>query len=382
MNHYIRQSLCAFAVLATLVALFNIWADPYNIYRFHSADTNRMSRIGQGLSMRLSKPWQVGQRKATAAIIGSSRSGSIPPTYGLWQEKNGFNLSMAGLTLYEMQRTIEHAQAHGPLTELVIGLEYETFISGDYDVGLGFSENRLAPWGSADFYSQGLQDFLYTAFTISALTRSIMALNRRKPVTNWYFPDGRWENESRVWRGESGYVSVGKNMARLSKGAPSIYSGNLAALSDILRYCHQQNISVTLFISPEHIFLTGLRNTIAPLSNWEEFHQDLKNINLEIAGQYNHQPFPLWGFNHLTGIVNEPLPAGDIAPGAWFRDGIHFHGKLGALLMEQMLGDSHYQAFDLRRDSVDDYLESVDNLREKFFSENKTVVRRYLDKIL
>lgn len=98
-------------------------------------------------------------------------------------------------------------------------------------------------------------------------------------------------------------------MARLSKSAPAIYSENFATWSDILHYCHQQNISVTLFISPEHIFLTGLRNTTAPLSNWKEFLQDLKEINRKIASQYNHQQFPLWGFNHMEGVVDEPLPS-------------------------------------------------------------------------
>lgn len=198
MNHCIRNRLCAFAALAAIIALFNAWADPYNIYRFRNADAHQMSRIDQGLSMRRSKPWQVGLRNATAAVIGSSRSGSIPPVHSQWQDKNGFNLSMAGLTLYEMLRTIEHAHANGPLTELVIGLEYETFISSDYRVGLGYSEKWLAPPGSADFYRQGLKDFLNTTFTISALTQSTMAINRKKPVTTWYFPNGRWENESRV----------------------------------------------------------------------------------------------------------------------------------------------------------------------------------------
>lgn len=50
--------------------------------------------------------------------------------------------------------------------------------------------------------------------------------------------------------------------------------------------------------------------------------------------------------------------------------------------MEQMLGESHPQAFDLHRDSIDAYMESVDNLRVRFFSENRQVVNRYLEKIL
>ena len=382
MNHYIRQSLSAFIALVAFTMLFNIWADPYNIYRFGSADMQRMSRIDQGMTMRLSKPWQVHQRNAAAAVIGSSRSGSMSPQHALWLDKQPFNLSMPGLTLYEMLRTIEHAHANGPLSDLVIGLEYETFIAGDYKAGIGFSEKRLAASTSAEFYQQVMQDFLTTTLTTSAITRSTMAINHRKPITTRYFPDGHWENESRAWRGESGYVSVGKNMARLTKGASSIYSENLKTFADIVEFCQRENIKTTLFISPEHIFLTGLRKVINPRSNWKKFHRDLKNINRKAANQYDQQPFPLWGFNHLKGIVDEPLPSGDIDPSAWFRDGIHFHKKLGIRLMDQMLGASHHQSFELSQGSIDDYLQSVDKLQLYFFSNNQKVTARYLAKIL
>jgi len=209
-----------------------------------------------------------------------------------------------------------------------------------------------------------------------------MAINYRKPITTRYFPDGHWENESRAWRGESGYVSVGKNMARLTKGASSIYSENLKTFADIVEFCQRENIKTTLFISPEHIFLTGLRKVINPRSNWKKFHRDLKNINRKAANQYDQQPFPLWGFNHLKGIVDEPLPSGDIDPSAWFRDGIHFHNKLGIRLMDQMLGASHHQSFELSQGSIDDYLQSVDKLQLYFFSNNQKVTARYLAKIL
>ncbi|MEP5567748.1 MAG: hypothetical protein ABJN62_07945 [Halioglobus sp.] len=382
MNLYIKKSLCWFVSLAAATILFNTWVDPYNVYRFSSADTQRMSRIGQGMTMRLSKPWQVNQRGAEAAIIGSSRSGSIPPKHKLWLEKRPFNLSMAGLTLYEMLRTIEHAHANGPLSDLVIGLEYETFISSDYKVGIGFSEKRLARKNSIDFYQQGIQDLFSTTLTASTLTRSIETINRRKPINTWYFPEGHWENKSRIWRGESGYVSVGKNMARLIGSDPSVYSENLTTFAAIIEFCQQQRINTKLFVTPEHIFLTGLRKTIAPKSNWREFHQDIKDINQRFANQYKREPFPLWGFGHMVGVVDEPLPKGDIEEGAWFRDGIHFNGKLGVLIMEEVLTSDNDRAFDLGNNSIDSYMNYIDVIQKQFFDDNKMVVERYLKKIL
>ena len=109
MKNYIRQSFIYLLLLAAITIFFNTWADPYNIYRFKSADSERMSRINPTYSMRLAKPWQVFQARPQAAIIGSSRSGSIPPRQSRWPERRTFNLSMVGMTLYEMQQTIAHA---------------------------------------------------------------------------------------------------------------------------------------------------------------------------------------------------------------------------------------------------------------------------------
>lgn len=382
MSNYIRQGLLAFVVLSVAIAGFNIWVDPYNIYRYGSADAQRMSRVDQGLSMRLSKPWQVFQAKATAAVIGSSRSGSIPPTPPSWHGKVGFNLSMAGLTLHEMLRTIEYAQARGPLSDLVIGLEYETFISGDYKTGIGFAEDRLAPAESAGFFRQAIQDSFDTLFTSSGIIRSLMAITRREPITTKYFPDGHWENNSRAWRGEAGYVSVGKNMRRLIGGAPSIYQENLEVFAAILVYCHQQDIDVTLFISPEHLFLTDLRKTIDPSSRWQKFHHDLARLNESIATEQGSTAFALWGFNHLRGIVDEPLPSVDTSPQAWFRDGIHFRKELGQLLIKKMLDAENTPSHALTSRNIDNYLEQVEKLRSEFVAGNPQAISRYQDKIL
>lgn len=381
MSNYIRQGLLSFVVLSVAIAGFNIWADPCNIYRFGSADAARMSRINQGMSMRLSKPWQVFQANATAAVIGSSRGGSISPSHPSWQNKVSFNLSMAGLTLYEMLRTIKHAQAQGPLSDLVIGIEYETFISGDYKTGIGFSEERLAPTTSPGFYRQASQDIFDTLFTGSGITRSLMAVTRRKPIATRYFPDGHWENNSRVWRGEAGYISVGKNLLRLLKTEPATYQDNMATFADILAYCHQQQINTILFISPEHVFFNTLRESVDSQSQWQDFHRELVELNENIAQQHGGSAFPLWGFNLLRGIVDEPLPAGDISKNAWFRDGIHFNPVMGELMMEQML-DTGDLGFPLLSSNVDVYLEELQVLSTEFLQRQAGAVSRYKKKIL
>lgn len=382
MNYYIRHTLCALLVLIAVIVSFNIWADPYNLYRFKSANAERMSRIDQGLSMRLSKPWQVRQLRPDTALIGSSRSGSIKPHHQRWGAMRSFNLSMAGLTLYEMLLSIQHAQDNGPLNELIIGLDYETFISGDYQAGLGFSAARLAGAGHPGFYRQALRDFLDTTFTSSALSRSLSAIKRRTPITTWYYPDGSWDNRSRAWRGEAGYVSVGRNMRRLAAGDSETFAANMAFFSGILDYCHQQGIAVTLFISPEHIFLTELRNTLGSSEQWILFHHELARINEQRAQANARPPYPLLGFNDLAGIVDEPLPRGDSSPEAWFRDGIHFRNELGSLLLNRILDADYGRSHSLSSANMNQYLAPVEALRKSFVASNSKDIARYRRKIL
>ncbi|MEP1471073.1 MAG: hypothetical protein ABJK25_08890 [Halieaceae bacterium] len=382
MSSYIRQGVFTFFLLTAVIAIFNMWADPYNIYRFQTADSMRMSRVDQGMSMRLSKPWQVMQRKPGVAIVGSSRSGSIDAEQLHSGTEAAFNLSMPGLTPQEMLYAVEHALLVGDLTKLVIMLDYETLISSDYKVGIGFEKGRLAPHDTLAFYRQALADAFNTLFTTSVLTHSALALSSKKISPTLYYPDGSWTNSSRMWRGESGYVSVGKNLIRLSGSTSDAYRENIRALASILAVCYGSEIDTTLIISPEHIFLTDLRETISASTRWYKFHEDIARLNKEVADDYEEKPFTLFGFNHIRGVVDEPLPSGDVSPQAWFRDGIHFRKKLGNLMMEQIRRPSSDGAYLITTSSVEKYLAQVEAVRKDFTAVNGKEILRYKRKIL
>ena len=332
--------------------------------------------------MRLSKPWQVMQRKPKVAIIGSSRSGSIEASSLSDVARRSFNLSMPGLTPQEMFYTIDHALSVGSLDRLVIVLDFETVISDDYEVGIGFVAARLARTDTAAFYGQAAKDALSTLFTTSAIKHSVMALKSKGDSPTVYYPDGSWKNSSRMWRGESGYVSVGKNMVRISRSKPTAYYENMKILSSILALCYRKGIDVILMISPEHVFLTDLRQVISTSAHWEKFHEDVVALTERLASEHNRGAFALYGFNHLRGIVDEPLPSGDVSPQAWFRDGIHFGDKLGSLIMQQIRRAGHEPAFRITSDNVDQYLDQVETVRKDFAVDNEEKITRYRNRIL
>ena len=131
MTRYLRNTLFLTLALCSAVAAFNYFVDPYSIYHFESADSDRLSRVEQFYQMRISKPWQVAQVKPTAVVIGTSRSAGIHPRHPSWDGQQSFNLSVPCMTPYELLRFIEHAQANGPLNKLMIGLDFEAFINPD-----------------------------------------------------------------------------------------------------------------------------------------------------------------------------------------------------------------------------------------------------------
>ena len=385
MKRYLLYSLLAASLLSTIVVAFNFWADPYAIYRFPSADADRISRVNQIFHMRLSKPWQVASLKPTALIIGSSRAASIRARHPLWDDYQAYNFSMPGVTLYEMQRLIQHAHAQRGLQKLVISLEHETFVTDDYQTGIGFTEARLAgavpATSQPEFLAQVTRDLRDTLFTGSTLTRSLQATLAPPQQSHRYWPDGSWENQSRIWLGEPGYVFVGGMMVKRTEQPSSGLNDNLAIFASILDFCHRHGIDTRLYFSPEHLFLTELREQLGATSGWRQFHYELLALNENIAGKHKRQAFPVWGFNQLDGVVNEPLHKGVANLDVWFRDGIHFDHRLGALLMDQIWG-SGGDGLQVDTQTIASYFNQVEGLRKEFVHNQPELVTRYQQKIL
>ena len=99
------------------VGLFNYVIDPYAIYHYKRAAPEKISRIDQFYYMRITKPWRVRQASPTEVVIGTSRTARVSPQT-VWDKKNSYNLSVPGMTVYEMSRFIEHANANEHLKRL------------------------------------------------------------------------------------------------------------------------------------------------------------------------------------------------------------------------------------------------------------------------
>ena len=99
--------------------------------------------------------------------------------------------------------------------------------------------------------------------------------------------------------------------------------------AEILRFAHRQKIETRLFVTPEHVFMIDLWWRLGYGELWREFHRRLIAVNNQVAMEMGVKPFPLFGFNQLQGVVNEPIAVAQNSAQSLFTDGIHFRPELG-----------------------------------------------------
>ena len=148
---------------------------------------------------------------------------------------------------------------------------------------------------------------------------------------------------------------------------------NLKILADILRFAHQQKIETRLFITPEHIFVIDMWMRLGYSDLWNEFHRGLVAVNNTSAQELGVAPFPLFGFNHMQGVVDEPIRKARDAGQSLFTDGSHFRPALGEQIMTGVWTDGSDLGVRLDTESVEQYLSEIEQIRLQFESDNAKV---------
>ena len=386
MTRYLSVLMITALGLCGSVAIFNYVVDPYAIHHFEKADEEYLSRTDRYWHMRTTKPWRVRQLKPSAVIVGSSRSASIHPGISAWNNQLGYNVSVPGMSIYEMYRFIQHSHANHALDKLVIGLDFEIFMQSKPETRFGFSENRLArsetDLGSTDFKLQYGTDIAKTLVSLSALSKSIAALagtgNARQ---HRYFKDGVWFSGADQNTGEFGYLFFSKNIFKLHTTRELDMEGNFATFAAILRFCHRQNIETRIFIAPTHVFHLNFWQQLGHKQSWQAFHYGLVAVNSRIAKESNKDPFPLWGFNQTRGVIDEPITRHRQTGESWFRDGVHYQAALGSRIMNSMWGEAPAMGTLLMTESVNPYLVEVDRIMTNFAQDNPRILQKRTEQI-
>ncbi len=379
MKRYLQLVAALTVLICLAVAAFNYVVDPYGIYRLASADSKRLSRIDQFYFMRLSKPRLLPLLKPDAVIVGTSRSSTIKPQHPAWQGNRGYNLAVPGMTVYETLRFVEHAHASGPLKKLMIGLDFQAFMTAEPPLRIGLTEQRLARTShdlrSIAYWRQSATDIADTLLSLAALSRSAAALSGNgNTAQRKYFPDGTWATTSRTVAGKAGYVFMGSDRLATHRNNAFQSGKNMSLFADLLRFCHRQKIDTRLFVTPIHVFMVDVWQQLGYAQQWRNFHQQLVAVNEAVANEVGEPPFKLVGFNNARGIVDEPIDSGGKSDAAWFHDGVHFRYGLGDAIMRSVWGNNESFGTVLNNNTVTPYLAAVDALTNSFLARQPGLV--------
>tara|TARA_B110000879_G_C11162138_1_gene509569 strand:+ start:150 stop:1028 length:879 start_codon:yes stop_codon:yes gene_type:complete len=282
--------------------------------------------------------------------------------------------------MYEMSRFIEHANANEHLNKLMIGLDFEAFISPVPRVQSGFNERRLARTTDdltrPPYVWQIGVDAAQTLLSLPSLALSLSAVFGTAKVPRIYYGDGTWKSNATQLRARGAFVYVGKTTIFDRRNESMELDVNFEILSDTLRFAHRQGIETRLFITPEHIFMIDLWERLGFGDLWREFHRRLVAVNNTVAIEMGANPFPIFVFNAVSGVVDEPVYMAKNAGKSWFEDGAHFRKRLGDKIMEATWTDR--DAFGARLDdhSVEAYLVDVEKIRHNFLASNAELTAR------
>lgn len=378
MKRYLVYVLVAVVAIVGAVGAVNYLVDPFLLYHHRDGGDAMLGRIDQFYNMRLYKPYHVRRLKPQAVIVGTSRSGSIRPRHARWEGLRTYNFAMPGMTIYEIDRLVKHAQAVQRLDKLLIGLDYHALVRAAPKYRPGFESDRFVEkptdFHSVKFIGQRLQDLQAFLFSLDMLGESFRALAPSPKLPRVYYLDGTWKGVGRALVGRGGYIYVARSAVESRLMTPFRLDENLPYLRDLLDFCYRNDIDVTLFFTPTHVFFVDLWYRIASQSLWRKTHREVLAINEEIAARYGREPYSLFGFGDETEVVAEPIYRARDIDKAWFMDGAHYGTRLAERIMDALLVPGGEFGHTLDTVNIEGYLDGVNEIREGFMRNNRKQV--------
>ena len=314
-------SLIATVLLLTVLAIaYALREDPYGIYGA-TGDPGEVSRVDLFWHTRLYKPYRLRAEDAEHLFIGSSRTGRLVPGDTWPGQQTSYNGALPGITLYEMLRVLQHAQANAPLQSVVLGLEYYMFRNDKEQDMPGFADARLerpAPTAMQRLrhVAQLFVDRWATLYSRSAIKDSVLAARGDRGSQRTFYEDGSWDTDAGEFAGRFVYHLLTNQKYRefrfLSK------QRDYALLEDILGFAEEHGIEVTLLISPSHTHILSAVELAGELQAYRDWQREV----VELA---TRSGVPVYGLETNREMMLEPItPDPEL-----FHDGVHYSRKVG-----------------------------------------------------
>lgn len=380
---YLKRFFSSLAGLLLSVVLFNFIVDPYGIYNWVSISGINYPKPMIEKNEKLAKAMLVSKVKPEAIILGSSRAEfGIDPNYSNWEVSPVFNLALAGVDTYLMNRYLQHAQALHPLKKVVIGLDFFTFnvrrprakdfqeenlaVGTSGKLNLSFRKKIFLKslftlstttssfktiFGAFSYSGQlidsmtGLRKFSYKGQVIDLKDRTRTLAAQKKKAGGKYSPEKTGIHPRKKFiRNENLYIKYvyfsGPEHEYLLSDSKT-HSSSLGDLQKIVQFCRQKHIALYLFISPPHARQMEVIRSIGLWPLFEQWKRELVKIAEE--GSVGQEGWiPLWDFSGYNSVTSEDVPEAGVMTG--YLDSSHYQPGIGDIILDKVLHDKQDSA--------------------------------------
>lgn len=379
-KRYLLTATLVLALLSIVLVVGSYRLDPFSLYE---ENMDNQASIDLFWHIRLHKPYRMHTAKAKHQIFGSSRSGRLAPEILTADGTSSYNASLPGGTLYEIQRMLEHAHSIEPLSNVVIGLDYFMFRDDRPKFLPGFEDARLlkpdAGWSDSIRYRwQRVLDSWSALFSRSAIVANLKLFEQEREANRRdFFANGTWVAEPGELAGHWVYSMLVREkyheFTQLSK------QHDLSRLATILQFCNEQNIDVTLLLSPTHAYLM---NAIKLADGWPRYLQYQQEVVDQVAvAEENGLSVRLLGFENNKTMLYEA-----VSPDyQWYLDGIHYTPAAGDKMMRCIMQrpdcEAAFKPVELGPTNIETYLEGVTSLMQNYPAERPKDYKRLTTQI-
>lgn len=297
------------------LGLFNVLVDPFAVMGVPKVKSWNYIKPDLGNHIRLYKAVDLAKHQdIKTLVIGASRveEGIDPNQANLADYQPAYNMAMAGATMYEQQRYLEHAIATQPNLETVIlGLDLWLFYSDLPPARPGFDESRIGRRGV------GLEEWLKINVSLATTEAGFTALktNRQNPVgADDYSSSGLRTNANADVPFTHWLTFV------INRSQEVVDDKALESLQAIMDLCATHDLELIVFTTPPHV------------SHVEALYLSGNGHLVEEIKRHIAQITPFYDFYGYSQLTFGPLETTDS-----YRDSSHFQLEVGELIVDRLL---------------------------------------------
>lgn len=322
----------------------NAFMDPFDLLHKHIIHgVNHFKTRTTGGFDRMSKAHLIHRYQPEVLLLGTSRvDWAMDPNHPALQalSTNVFNAGLAGATIYEVYRYLQHAHAIHPLKHVVIGLDLEMFDTDERRES--YRDERMA------VSETGRRRLLYTCRDLPVILYSLDAIEasfathresgRHTDLTKADLtqrgsdfmeippPDERWKLY------QVGVKQARQNLSLLGRHWERIID-RMQWVDAILAFAHREHINLHLFISPYH---RSHLDVIGKSYNWGAFEHWKRE--LVARNEVFPSPFPLWDFSGYHKVSLDPPPTKDHTGHlmTWYRESSHYRKVTADRILDRL----------------------------------------------